>query len=103
MGTLDPRWKYISMMASSQIFNALKNDNKFDENNDEKIDEETLYLKYGINPEIDEYGLPKLPDKSKYKIVATEFCQKMGWKIPLETTQCVGTGHRAMVSFGETG
>ena len=57
----------------------------------------------GQEPEIDEYGLPILPDKSKYKAVAMEYCQKMGWKRPVEATQCVGVGYRATVTFGKPG
>merc|ERR1711933_509869 len=158
--TLDPRWQYISWLASSHLYNAQKTAyillknleikkikkiipkisiisppvspnnaisphsklHKIDEEKEEdsissfdsfdaanfhKIDEEkcenTMGLQNSLKLEIDEHGLPILADKSKYKIVATEFCQKMGWKVPLETTQCVAVGHRAMVTFGETG
>eukprot|EP01083_Nonionella_stella_P020164 55893_1 len=53
----------------------------------------------------DEHGLPILPDKSKYKAVALEFCQKKGWKQPMEVHQNSpsGIGYRGTVSFGKPG
>ncbi len=57
----------------------------------------------GAEPELDSHGLPILPDKSKYKAVAMEYCQKMGWKRPVEAAQCVGVGYRATVTFGKPG
>eukprot|EP01083_Nonionella_stella_P225685 802089_1 len=53
----------------------------------------------------DEHGLPILPDKSKYKAVALEFCQKMGWKKPTEVQQYSpsGIGYRGTVTFGKPG
>ena len=58
---------------------------------------------HGKEPDVDCHGLPVLPDKSKYKAVAMEYAQKMGWKRPLERSQCIGSGYRATVSFGPTG
>ena len=49
-------------------------------------------LSHGVEHDIDSHGLPILPDKSKYKAVAMEYCQKMGWKRPVEAAQCVGAG-----------
>merc|ERR1719384_2482227 len=71
--------------------------------NDEEEAKESIAVKYGVEPEIGDNGLPILPDKSKYKAVAMEYCQKMGWKKPLETTQSVGAGFMAVVTFGGEG
>merc|ERR1712154_100966 len=75
---------------------------------DEEKEKESIAVKYaasltGAAPEIDANGLPILPDKSKYKAVAMEYCQKMGWKRPIEAAQSVGAGYRATVTFGEPG
>eukprot|EP01084_Bolivina_argentea_P089920 162120_1 len=67
------------------------------------LEEKYISLLSGKEPDLDAYGLPILPDKSKYKAVAMEYCQKMGWKRPIEAAQCVGTGYRATVSFGKPG
>ena len=58
---------------------------------------------HGRQPEMDRHGLPILPDKSKYKAVAMEYAQKMGWKRPLEQAQSTGMGYRATVHFGPNG
>eukprot|EP01084_Bolivina_argentea_P199796 341791_1 len=56
-------------------------------------------------PEKDEYGyqVPKLQDKSKYKVAALEYCQKMGWARPTESAQFVEDKFEGTVSFGEPG
>jgi len=35
--------------------------------------------------------------------VAMEYCQKMGWKRPVEAAQMYGSGYRATVTFGKPG
>merc|ERR1719410_1723018 len=72
---------------------------------DEEKQQKSFVLNFGVSlePEIDDNGFPILPDKSKYKAVAMEYCQKMGWQRPLETTQCVDSGYTAIVTFGEPG
>merc|ERR1712244_120088 len=89
-------------ISTHGLINYLSTDNKKMDTEKQKV---SIGVKYGVEPEpeIDDNGLPILPDKSKYKAVAIEYCQKMGWRRPLETTQCVDSGYRAVVTFGETG
>eukprot|EP01083_Nonionella_stella_P020166 55898_1 len=103
------------MQAIKQILNA----NRFNE----KVEAVAMGLNDNVIPEAeilvddmscldlaqhidkDEHGLPILPDKSKYKAVALEFCQKMGWKKPTEVQQYSpsGIGYRGTVTFGKPG
>eukprot|EP01083_Nonionella_stella_P020165 55896_1 len=103
------------MQAIKQILNA----NRFNE----KVEAVAMGLNDNVIPEAeilvddmscldlaqhidkDEHGLPILPDKSKYKAVALEFCQKKGWKQPMEVHQNSpsGIGYRGTVSFGKPG
>lgn len=57
----------------------------------------------GARPKLNVHGLPVLSDKSKFKMVACEYCTKMGWNCPVEMTQLVPSGFRATVSFGRPG
>jgi len=92
-------------MSTASFINNLEinDDNKIDD--DEEKQQKSFVLNFGVSlePEIEDNGLPILPDKSKYKAVAMEYCQKMGWQRPLETTQCVDSGYTAIVTFGEPG
>eukprot|EP00488_Nonionellina_sp_1-RS-2012_P001826 TRINITY_DN3146_c0_g1_i1.p1 TRINITY_DN3146_c0_g1~~TRINITY_DN3146_c0_g1_i1.p1 ORF type:complete len:122 (-),score=36.03 TRINITY_DN3146_c0_g1_i1:85-450(-) len=45
-------------------------------------------------------ALPVLRDKSKYKAIAIEYCQKVGWRRPIESIQLTDNGYRAKVIFG---
>merc|ERR1712228_1060186 len=51
------------------------------------------------------YGIPVLSDKSKYKCLAIQFCQKMGWNKPNEYVQfdSLNSQYRATVTFGRYG
>merc|ERR1719464_402214 len=73
--------------------------------NAEQFTEPTIGQKYvcnfqGMEPDLDMNGLPIPSDKSKYKAVAMEYCQRSGWKKPTERPQSYGSGYRVTVMFG---